>query len=445
MGAGASDRRLRTGASALVGAAFTGATLLASLGAGPATAAGPAPAPSPAQLGHQLVRDPVPRVDVHTRTAAADRALVRRAPYPLADTFALHSLPGSAHTILLDFNGDDVSGTAWNAPDLGLPDGRYRGWSLDGDPAFSDVERAAVQDIWQRVAEDFAPFDVDVTTQDPGPDALDRSSPDDPTYGTRAVITSSQVAARAICPDGCSGMAFFDVMDTAVDHAAYQPSWVFSDMVGNDLKDIAEVVSHEVGHNFGLLHDGTTTQEYSFGQGSWAPIMGGGFSRPIVQWSRGAYAGANNPQDDLALIAANGAPLRADEAGDTPDGAGPLPSGPAYITSDADTDVWSLGACSGWVHVAARPAPRSPNLDILLRLLEPDGTVVASANPPSREVTRDRATGMGAWLTLRLPPGRYAVSVEGVGHGGALHAYDGYGSVGAYTVRASGCAASLRR
>jgi hypothetical protein len=53
------------------------------------------------------------------------------------------------------------------------------------------------------------------------------------------------------------------------------------------VKDIADVISHEVGHNFGLMHDGTASDEYYGGHRAWAPIMGAGFGHPIVQWSRG--------------------------------------------------------------------------------------------------------------------------------------------------------------
>ncbi len=35
--------------------------------------------------------------------------------FPLADTFKLHSLPGASKTIYLDFNGQSVTGTAWNS------------------------------------------------------------------------------------------------------------------------------------------------------------------------------------------------------------------------------------------------------------------------------------------------------------------------------------------
>ena len=265
-------------------AASVATAVLSTLGVVPAAAHGDHAA-SEDTSGRILFRDPV-----STRTAArlaAHRTTPGYARFPLDQTFALHSLPGSRHTIFLDFDGGVVSGTAWNEPDVGLEARAYRGWVIDGLDPLGATELGSIQSVWQRVAEDFAPFDVDVTTQDPGQDALDRSGPDDPSYGTRVLVTSSKAAMRAACPYVCSGSAWYDVFDLATDHDFYQPAFVFPRMVGDDEKNLAEVISHEVGHNFGLLHDGTATDGYYGGHRSWAPIMGAGFGRPIVQWSRG--------------------------------------------------------------------------------------------------------------------------------------------------------------
>ena len=410
-------------------------TTLSALGAVPAGASSDRAATTEAP-GRVLFRDPAgtdgPATAARTTTAPG-------AAYALSRTFALHSLPGSQHTIFLDFDGATVADTAWNTPDIGLEPRDYKGWVLDPLNPLSDVELADIQNIWQRVAEDYAPFDVDVTTADPGQDALTRSGPDDATYGTRVLVSSSNPAMRVVCPDLCSGSAFFDVFDLTSAHDFYQPAWVFPKMLFNDPKDIGETISHEVGHNFGLLHDGTATDGYYGGHRNWAPIMGAGFDRPITQWSRGEYAGADNQQDDLALIAANGAPLRPDEAGSTPDGAGPLPAGRAYITDNADVDVYALGSCDGSVTVSARSASVSPDLDIRVSVLRADGTLVAGANPPSNNLDRDRVKGMSAAVAAQVPPGSYFVAVTGVGHGGAVSGYDGYASVGSYRLSQRGC------
>ena len=67
-----------------------------------------------------------------------------------------------------------------------------RPYDIDGNTsAFSDTEQQRIYDIWKVVADDYAPFDVDVTTQDPGVDGLRKTSAGDGAYGKRIVITSS--------------------------------------------------------------------------------------------------------------------------------------------------------------------------------------------------------------------------------------------------------------
>ena len=137
----------------------------------------------------------------------------------------------------------------------------------------------------------------------------------------------------AIC-GGCGGIAYINVFDTvrhgggAAATAMTQPAWVFPQMLGNSPKNIAEAVRHEVGHNFGLNHDGIATAAPLLQRPRrWAPIMGVGYDHPISQWSKGDYAGANNTQDDLTIIrGVTGA--RADEAGDTVGSAAPRVAGP---------------------------------------------------------------------------------------------------------------------
>jgi hypothetical protein len=140
---------------------------------------------------------------------------------------------------------------------------------------------------------------------------------------------------------------------------------VFPHKLGDSAKNIAEAVSHEVGHNFGLNHDGNATQGYDSGHGAWAPIMGVGYDHPISQWSKGDYAGANNTsQDDVAIIrGVTGA--RADEAGTSIAGAPALPSGTAYVSARTDVDTYLIGTCTGSVNVNAT-ADAFANLDIKL-------------------------------------------------------------------------------
>ena len=77
----------------------------------------------------------------------------------------------------------------------------------------------------------------------------------------------------------------------------------------------------------------------------WAPIMGVGYQKPVVQWSKGEYTNANNTQNDLTIIANGGAPVIADEAGDTVGSAAPgLPGRAVHHLGDRHRHIrcWVL-------------------------------------------------------------------------------------------------------
>ncbi|WIA35933.1 hypothetical protein OEZ86_004312 [Tetradesmus obliquus] len=123
---------------------------------------------------------------------------------------------------------------------------------------------ADIAAIWRAVAEDFAPFDVDVTTIDPGDTALQG-------VGQKTVIFSSSNCAFG----DAGGIAFIGSFGQNT------PCFVAAPKLGpNNPKFIWEAVSHEVGHTLGLLHDGLLPSPsspqgnpYFMGQGNWAPIM----------------------------------------------------------------------------------------------------------------------------------------------------------------------------
>ena len=182
--------------------------------------------------------------------------------------------------------------------------------------------------MWRRVAEDFAPFDVDVTTEDPGYAAVNRADLADTTFGTTLLVTNSvsncangRTLYASLCPGGCGGLAYVGVFDDpGPDHDYFQPAIVFQNGTNGTNgypKFTAEAASHEVGHTVGLSHDGTAGLTYYGGHGSWAPIMGVSYDFPISQWSKGEYAGATNTEDDFAVAGANGLPPAPDDHGDT--------------------------------------------------------------------------------------------------------------------------------
>ncbi len=170
--------------------------------------------------------------------------------------------------------------------------------------------------------------------------------------------------------------------------------------------------------------------------------MGVGYSRPITQWSEGDYKGANNAQDDLSVIVDNGLPVRPDEEpSGTPYPMTTPPAGSAYITSDSDRDIYALGICSGSVDPGSGSRPRRA------RTSTSSSACSASPTDPWRSTTRlskagtpsrDVATGMDATVSATVAEDWYFVAVEGVGNGSPSNGYDGYASVGAYTLSVNG-------
>lgn len=62
--------------------------------------------------------------------------------------------------------------------------------------------------MWQRVAEDYAPFDLDVTTEYPGSeDFLVRASPADQAYGIRVLVSP----IGAVIKPGAGGVSYVGV------------------------------------------------------------------------------------------------------------------------------------------------------------------------------------------------------------------------------------------
>lgn len=361
---------------------------------------------------------------------------------PLDQTFLLHSRPGARRTIYLNFKGATLQGTAWNGSTSSITALPY---DIDGLPySFSTTELQRIQGIWQRVAEDFAPFDVNVTTEAPPADALLRSSSTDQVFGTTVLITNN----NGVYACSCGGVAYLGVFDDTGTY--YKPALVFYNQLGSgNEKYVAEAISHEAGHNMGLQHDGFSGGAYYSGHGSgdtsWAPIMGVGYSRSLVQWSKGEYATATSAQDDYVVMESNGLPIRLDDHGDTLGSATVLAgTSSGGITSYAaqgvierptDVDQFAFVAAAGTVTVDLAPANRSPNLDALIELRDGAGTLLASANP---------TVALNATLSVNLPlAGTYYVAVRGTGKGDPLvDGYSAYGSLGNYLVSVSALTAA---
>ncbi len=342
-----------------------------------------------------------------------------------SDVFSLHTNPSSSRKIFLDFNGHVTVDTPWNDSDQPIVSGSYsREPSGSRNNTFSQSELDGIYEIWARVADDFAPWDVDVTTADPGVDGLIRSTGSDDNFGIRVVISKDSAWYG---PYG--GSAYLHSFGKTYD----LPAFVFSSNLANgNPKSVAEAASHEIGHTFGLRHDGIahsdgTGSSYYSGHGNWAPIMGVGYSKELTQWSRGEYSGATNTEDDLAAIDAY------IERVPTTSGSTPFGSGDSVTThtiaNGGSISTHTLEVTEGPISINVSKTIANGNLLADLAVMNSNDDVVASAAPDN-----SAAWSLSANLPASIAPGTYTVAVRSIGSGSASNGFTNYGSIGSYTL-----------
>lgn len=354
---------------------------------------------------------------------------------PLDQVPTLHSHEPATQKIYLDFNGHVVSGTGWNELNQGHTI-HAPAFDLDGDAStFNDEELAVIEDVWARVSEDFAPFEIDVTTEAPSVRSL-RSG----LQAIRVLISSNvDAASNRTWMHAGNGIAYVGSWRSESD----TPAWVFANRLGSNAQMIAASASHELGHTFGLHHDGVhqdfgDDEEYFSGHGDgatgWAPIMGIGYHRPITQWNQGEYAQSNNSQRDIEIIASeqNGISLRRDDhandlvfatylAGDQ---AGNVTQ-QGLISSRDDRDAFRMELEPGVIDLLVSPASRGANLDIAVSLYDSRGWLVNTF----------RSAELHARVQTSVRAGSYFIVIDGVGSGDpATDGYSDYGSLGRYTI-----------
>ena len=325
----------------------------------------------------------------------------------------LNSLPGAVAVAYLDMDGQVVTGTQW-----------LNGGTINAGAISTTYTQAQMTEIWRRSAEDYAPFQINVTTDE----AAYLAAPSN--RRIRCVITPDNEWYGAY-----GGVAYINSFTWTGD----TPCWVFSDQLSNTARYIAEACSHEIGHTLGLLHDGRSSpaegyyEGHGTGETGWAPIMGVGYYQLLVQWSRGEYLSANNKEDDLAMITTNnGFGYRGDQQPGTPAGApalvasGTSVSGSGIIETGSDADTFAFTTTGGTVSLTALGDATSQNLDVLAELLDAAGNVLAASNPD---------TLTDATVSTSLAAGTYFLRVSGVGRGDPLATgYTDYGSLGQYSI-----------
>jgi hypothetical protein len=383
---------------------------------------------------------------------------VAAASVPVTSPPVRHSKSGATKKLVLDFGGGVITGKAWNTGEGASSSYNALPYDIDGDTTtFNDTEQANIIEIWGRVAEDYAPFDVDVTTEIPATWGR---------YTGRALITRGVDANGVTLPSGDSagGISYTDYFGNNTWVAgtffnpiyAYEycsPSLIYHNRLAT-VANIAEAASHELGHALNLNHDGTAGSEYYTGHGSgaisWGAIMGTPYGKNVTQWSKGGYYNANNNEDDMAILASKLA-YRNETIGSAPANATVLaPDSGAHegtvsynatLLRETSVHCYRIDLAAE-TQLAAELTPfrstgstRGGNADLDVTLTDAAGSVILSAAQTSP------ANDTGAAFSITLQAGSYYMSVCPAGTGNPQvnppTGYTSYGSVGQYFINLS--------
>ena len=342
--------------------------------------------------------------------------------YAFAQVPVFSSFPSAQAVLLLDFDGHVVNGTSWNA-----------NGPINCAP--SNLSNTQITEVYNRVAEDYRPFNINVTTDE----AKYLTAPAAKRMRAILTISSSWYGSNA------GGVAFINSFSWGDN----TPCFIFTALLNYNIKNISEATAHEGGHTFGLRHQSSydpncvKTAEYNSGFGNgqfgWAPIMGVGYYRNSTTWYNGPNPyGCNNVQSDVDIITNtnNGITFRADDHDET-FAASTSQSfsnnkfiAAGNIATSNDKDMFNFTVLTRQkLIVNAMPAnvgagDVGSNLDIEMHLYNTSKNLIGTYNP---------AATLSASVDTVLDAGTYYFLVDGVGNQFTPE----YGSLGSYSIEAS--------
>jgi hypothetical protein len=342
----------------------------------------------------------------------------------------LSSYPSATAVIFLDFDGQTVPAGAWYGSNLVC--------------APAGINNTQITEVFNRVAEDYRPFNINVTTDSTQYFAAPVNK------RMRIIITPTY---EWYGPAG--GVAYITSFNWGDD----TPCFVFSVQLSYNPKYIAEATSHEAGHTLGLFHQSTynagcvKTAEYNPGTGTgeigWAPIMGVSYSKNLTLWNNGVNSnGCNVFQNDLDVITdiSNGFTYRSDDFGNNFAGAANQTfvsnsfnvNGVIERNTDADFYKFTTSAY-GRFQLNAIPTNvgagnSGSDLDVQVSLYNNSQVLLNTYNP---------GTLLSSVIDSFMNAGTYYLKVEGRGN---IYAPN-YASLGAYALQGAftGGALPLRK
>lgn len=344
------------------------------------------------------------------------------------------SNPGSENVIFLDFDGHVVRNTKWNehyGQDVFhcAPMDSYEDPTSD---TFSATELQTIKQVWKGVSHHFSAWDINVTTREP--EVFDSRT-------VHVVITLATDLNGIENPASSTahGVAFVDKFGKP-EFAEASPVFVYTDYIGRRTAQLQDIVAHEVGHYLGLSHDGDSENEYYDGHSItgggwyWCPIMGRADAN-VIQWSKGEYAGANNTEDDLAIIGAK-LPLAPDTVGDTRQTASPITMYDSsiyhfgYINDGEDEDWLEIESGEEGIQIGIEPVYDYYAFDYFVELYDASGNLIDSGGKEDLGncyISQDD-----------LAPGNYFLRIAPEAWGAPLSApplgYTSYGNMGHYRI-----------
>lgn len=354
---------------------------------------------------------------------------------------AWNSLPGAPMTLFLDFDGSPAfvwagqnsNGTQilnYNVHGAGATNTPVPAFTIDANANdFSNTELDAMRRMWEAAAEKFSPFQINVTTVDPGA-LVDLQSARVLIGGNNSDWLNEPGSGRASIGSFTAGNMDNTCFAFSAGTVAFYGTT--TEGVNNTVHFVGETIAHEAGHMFGLVHQRSgpapNTIEYYDGDSQRSPVMGNSANSAATRgiwWKTNNWAGQNSPdpvRDELAQLASL-LGYRNDDRGNSAGAAQPMSGttgqvyGGGLIEQTTDSDWYSYTQIGSTATFTVTNATSGGMLAPTVELRDALGNLIAAGTTTNTSASVT-ATGLASGASYRV-----VVGSQG-----------GYGDVGQYIV-----------